>query len=323
MSQSEIARQFNVSRGAVRNVAKNGIESERKNCGRPRKTSERDERMMTKILKRHRSMNANAILFLWNQHGIHLSRSSFTRRMRERGVRNYKKTPKFKLTAKSISKRYCWARKLLTMPAYMWNKIAWSDESNIDYNEFYNGHCYRTKEEKFDPDCVDKRVKHPLKIMVWGVISSQGVGELKFIEGTMRAVDYKPMLKNVIKPQLQKWFGRSRDYHFMHDHAPCHTAKIIGKEIEKLRIKLLPWPANSPDMNPIENVWKILKIRVARNTMENRRKYPNLTDLEFLKQAILEEWYSPSMNEIAKRCSQSAHRRVYAMFEKKGLWTKY
>lgn len=67
-----------------------------------------------------------------------------------------------------------------------WDNVAWSDESMIKWNLYYNTHVYRKKSEKYHPECVDNAVKHPQQIMIWGVINSRGVGELIYLKMTRR-----------------------------------------------------------------------------------------------------------------------------------------
>jgi len=105
--------------------------------------------------------------------------------------------------------------------------------------------------------------------MVWSVISGQGMGRLYVVNGTMRQDQYKKVLETRLLPQIQEWFGNDRKV-FMQDGAPCHTAKSIKKFLEDQEIPVLSWPGNSPDMNPIENVWECLKRELGKENITNK-----------------------------------------------------
>ena len=90
----------------------------------------------------------------------------------------------------------------------------------------------------------------------------------------------------ILEPFLKYWrsFRRARKKAiFMHDNAPCHRARKVTAWLGRKRIKILTWPPQSPDLNPIENVWD--KIFDAIRKRENQ---PN--SIGQLKSAILEEW---------------------------------
>lgn len=168
--------------------------------------------------------------------------------------------------------------------------------------------------EKYHPDCLVRTVKHPTSVMVWSVISGKGLGRLYVVEGTMRQDQYKQVLQNRLIPQLNDWFQDGPRI-FMQDGAPCHTAKSVKKYLEDEKIPVLRWPGNSPDMNPIENVWEFLKRELAKE---------KITTKQFLIERIIHHWnHNEKLKEIALRCIESMPRRVEALIKAKGGSTKY
>jgi hypothetical protein len=98
----------------------------------------------------------------------------------------------------------------------------------------------------------------------------------------------------------------------MQDNASIHNAKATITLFQSIEIDLMQWPANSPDLNPIENVWSILKDRIGRHCPTTRKE---------AIQAIQIEWSCLTSADIS-RCCQSMRERCQAVIDAQGAgWT--
>jgi hypothetical protein len=92
--------------------------------------------------------------------------------------------------------------------------------------------------------------------MIWAAFGADFKSRISFVEETMDASYYQNMLKNHVD-ETKKHFGKKKWY-FQQDNAPCHRAKATKKWFEKQKVEILEWPAQSPDMNLVENLWGYL-----------------------------------------------------------------
>lgn len=166
-------------------------------------------------------------------------------------------------------------------------QVCFSDESQIQIVEERNIFVKRRPNEKYNAECIRQKVKHPTSVMIWGCITINGPGPLHVIEGTMNAEKYITLLDTVLIPEIPTMFRRRQRYTFQQDGAPCHTAKSVISYLEKKKLPVLDWPGNSPDMNPIENVWAVLK-----NQLSTR----NITNKTALIAEIKNIWYNSRYN---------------------------
>ncbi len=118
--------------------------------------------------------------------------------------------------------------------------------------------------------------------MIWAAMSSAGVGPLCFLKSTVNTAIYQEILEHLMLPSADKLYGDA-DFIFQQDLAPAHTAKSTKSWFNDHGVTVLDWPANSPDLNPIENLWGIVK-RKMRDTKPN-----NADDL---KATVKETWAS-------------------------------
>lgn len=151
--------------------------------------------------------------------------------------------------------------------------------------------------------------------MVWSVISYKGPGALYVVEGTMNAEKYQKVLETQLLPQVKKWFKKREKPIFKHDGAPCHRAQKITKFLAEKKVDILDWPGNSPDMNPIENVWEFLKSEVRMKAPTTKQELINILN---------DTWkHNPEIKIKIQSCISSMPRRVEAVLAAKGGHTKY
>uniref|UniRef100_A0A9J7X4X8 Tc1-like transposase DDE domain-containing protein n=1 Tax=Cyprinus carpio carpio TaxID=630221 RepID=A0A9J7X4X8_CYPCA len=206
------------------------------------------------------------------------------------------------LNQKQRQKRLTWATEKQHWTVPQWSKVLFSDESKFCMSFGNQGaRVWRKTGEKEMPKCLKSSVKYPQSVMVWGAMSAAGVGPLCFIKGRVNAASYQEILEHFMLPSAEKLYG-DEDFVFQHDLAPAHSAKTTGK-----------WFTDSPDLNPIENLWDIVKRKL-------RDARPNT--LDELKAAIEASWASITPQQC-HRLIASMPRRIEAVISAKGFPTKY
>ncbi len=148
--------------------------------------------------------------------------------------------------------------------------------------------------------------------LIWAAMSSAGVGSLCFLKSTVNAAIYQEILEHFMLPSADKLYGDA-DFIFQQDMAPAHTAKGTKSWFNDHGVTVLDWPANSPDLNPIENLWGIVK-RKMRDTRPN--------NADELKATVKETWASIPPQQCHKLIT-SMPRRIEAVIKAKGASTKY
>ncbi len=103
--------------------------------------------------------------------------------------------------------------------------------------------------------------------MVWGCISTYGMGSLHVLEGTMNAERYIKVLEQHMLPSRRRLF-QGRPCVFQQDNAKPHTAAITTAWLRSRRVRVLNWPACSPDLSPIENIWRIINEKYVKDDHE-------------------------------------------------------
>lgn len=147
--------------------------------------------------------------------------------------------------------------------------------------------------------------------MIWGCFCAKGVGELVLVDGKMTETDYTQILNSNLKKSVQK-VGLVGRYTFQQDNDPKHTSKVAKNFFEKSKIKLLKRPSQSPDLNPIENLWSQLDAKIPCSKRTNKEV--------FFRE--LKKVWDDIDEDITSKFVQSMPRRLEAVIKAKGGATK-
>ncbi|GFU23260.1 transposable element Tcb1 transposase [Trichonephila clavipes] len=150
-------------------------------------------------------------------------------RLLEIGLRGCKAHPKPLLTEFQRKRRLTWAREHSLWTIKDWEKVIFSDEGQFCFSGYQSSaYVRRRTHEEFSPQCLKPTVKYPTKVMVWGCMSSHGVGRLHIVRGTVKVMNYIEILQNKLLPTARDLFG-NQSWIFQDDNASCHRAKVVQK----------------------------------------------------------------------------------------------
>jgi hypothetical protein len=136
--------------------------------------------------------------------------------------------------------------------------VIFSDESSIQIETHRRTHCYkRGQKPRYKP-----RPKHPVKVHVWGGISCRGKTTLCIFEGKMDAALFTSILEVSLLPFIRIVYPDG--HKFMQDNDPKHCSRHARTFYEENAVNWWPTPPESPDLNPIENLWHELKEFIRR-----------------------------------------------------------
>lgn len=104
-------------------------------------------------------------------------------------------------------------------------------------------------------------------VMVWAGFGASGVGDIVIISGNMNGMMYHDLLKNHLKMSAKK-IGLKKGWKLLQDNDPKHKCKFVQSYLQDMKIECIPHPPQSPDMNPIENLWDYIdrQIPVSKRT---------------------------------------------------------
>ena len=156
-------------------------------------------------------------------------------------------------------------------------------------------------------------MKFSLKVNVWGCFSEQGFGRICCFTPDLNSEFLcNHIYRNALLPSARHHFARS-PWFLLENNDPEHRSNYTSTWKSAHRIVTLPWPSMSPNVNPIENFWSILKTKIA---------YRRPHTIKDLIKAINKEWNN-FPKELALRLINSTKNRIEALIDASGDCTMY
>jgi transposase len=307
----EIVQRCGISKSSVYRILQRGKVLHKRvypnGTGRPTLISARDKRVIRRKIKNDTMSSAKKII---GNLGLHVSNSTLLRTIKKLHFKRRKFKVKPILKAHHLDARLELARSTIHWTK-RWSKVYFTDEKkfNLDGPDGCN-YFWADLNENDVKKYFSKDIHNKQSVMVWGAFSLQEQLPLVRLEGKQNGKKYSELIENSFFYQIM-----SDEYILVHDNAPCHTAEVVKNKIDVLKIDVLPWPAYSPDLNPIENLWSY----IVRIIYANGKTYGNVDELW---EAIQECWENIP-KKIIKNLVKSMPNRMIKLLENGGRTLKY
>lgn len=317
MSARNVARHFNVHESTISRLKtrfrQTGAVVDRPRTGRPRKTTQREDLFLVTSSRHNRFMSSRRLADrLRNTTGTRVSDMTVRNRLHSARLKAHRPYVGIPLTARHRQARVDWSRIRRRWTRRQWNDVLFSDESRFNLS-FSDGRIrvWRRGERLDAANVVERDRYGGGNVMVWAGIYYHGKTELVTVPGTLTAQRY---CDEIVRPVVVPFMQQRNVGIFQQDNARPHSARLTQDVLHRNNINVLPWPAKSLDLSPIEHLWDHLGRKV--------RERDNVNNVQDLERALHEEWTRIPLYTIRKLIS-SMRRRCVAVLAAHGGHTRY
>ncbi len=301
----EIAEKFELHLMTVYRILREANGQKKKRGRRPCVTAAQRRRVV-------RNIRINPALSAKNLAAVsevRVSAATIQRILKQNEFRRVRVCPMESVSAKNKKERLEFARKYVTWSFGQWEKVIFSDEKK--WNLRGNDGRINLWVEEGSQKTREMASYSRKSLMTWAAITPNKGLVIVRIDEKIDALTYCDMLDTCFLPVAAQEIGY--DFIFQHDNALPHRAQVTTQFLNENKIDVLKWPAQSPDLNPIENIWGIM----SKEVYKEGKSYLNCDDLweavqiafKNLDPGVLKKVYESMTSRLIK-VLESAGRRI-------------
>lgn len=309
----EIGRILMIAPNSVRNIVMGRHKKQKERRGPKPKLSRSDltaiKRTTTSLTDEGRQVTAREVMNTSNIE--HVSAWTMRRAMSRLGLKYQKVKKNIVLTKEHKKRRLELATKWID-EMWPWFKVIWSDEKRFNLDGPDSWGSWQREDQKIQRN---KRQQGGQSIQFWGMLLPDGKLILKELSQWSKSEDYIGLLAGFAWPIIELEYGG--DFIFQQDNASIHVSKETMDFFQRHKIQVMDWPARSPDLSPIENVWSLLTQEIYKG--------PQFNNVQELREAIINavEVLNMTQRHKMKKIRDSIASRLRQVVQVKGDKIKY
>lgn len=303
-----IADITNISHRSVGNILADNRSKNKRKTGPKNKVSRAQvismKREQAKLRKQSVKVTANKIRNACNLD--HVCVRTIRRELAKFDCNYTKATVEITLTREQKQRRLASA-KIWLSENMNFEIVVWTDEKRFNLDGPDSWCSWIRKGDKLHRD---KRQQGGKSIQFWGMFLPDGRIILQELHQRSKSSDYIRLLETFVMPTLDEELGDN--YIFMHDNASIHDSKETRAWLASNNVKILKWPSRSPDLNPIENIWKMLS-----DIVYDGPQFKNVSELrEAVQKAV--DYLNQNKREQVMNIRNSMRARLVKVCDQKG-----
>jgi transposase len=271
--------------------------------GRPRETTDQEniDIIASCVINSH--LTPKGVL---QELDLNVSARTIDRRLQEAGLFGRVTMKKRVFTEEDKRKRLSFAEGYRHWKEKDWERVLFADEAIIQGEGGSKGGRQWVRrpggiDEAYKTEYLHHTLPHPIQLNTWACFSASGLGYCYIYNENIDAKSFVGILDTHLLASADLVFTESprRQWWYLQDNAPTHTARVTRKWLHDHGIICLDFPPYSPDLNPIENLWQYIEKRVEQRA-------PNT--IEQLQDVIAEEWKNTPTDLLIKLVHSMIHR---------------